>query len=47
MIPTRGGSLMNPREIVAAFDAYLSDRGLSLEAVVVGGAALGLLGHGV
>jgi hypothetical protein len=31
---------MIPRETVAAFDAYLSDRGLSLKAVVVGGAAL-------
>jgi len=35
---------MIPRETITAFDTYLSDRGLSLEAVVVGGAALGLLG---
>jgi hypothetical protein len=35
---------MIPTETVAAFDAYLQGRGLVLEAVVVGGTALGLLG---
>jgi hypothetical protein len=35
---------MDPRTTLAAFDRYLADRGLSLEAVVVGGAALNLLG---
>ena len=35
---------MKPREILEAFDAFLLTRGLSLEAVVVGGAALNLLG---
>jgi len=35
---------MFPRETIDAFDEYLSSRGLSLEAVIVGGAALGLLG---
>ncbi len=31
---------MDPRTTLAAFDRYLADRSLSLEAVVVGGAAL-------
>jgi hypothetical protein len=35
---------MDPRPTLAAFDRYLADRGLALEAVVVGGAALNLLG---
>jgi hypothetical protein len=33
-----------PRQTSEAFDAYLEQRGLRLEAVVVGGAALNLLG---
>jgi Nucleotidyltransferase of unknown function (DUF6036) len=35
---------MNPREILEAFDGYLAGRRLYLEAVVIGGAALNLLG---
>jgi hypothetical protein len=35
---------MKPRETLLAFDTYLADRGLRLDAVVVGGAALNLLG---
>jgi hypothetical protein len=35
---------MDPRTTIAAFDSFLARRGLSLEAVVVGGTALGLLG---
>lgn len=35
---------MLPRETIAKFDAYLAERDLSLKAVVIGGAALGLLG---
>ncbi len=35
---------MRPREILTAFDRYLADRGLPLDAVVIGGAALNLLG---
>jgi hypothetical protein len=35
---------MHPRETIAAFDAFLAGRDLSLDAVVVGGSALGLLG---
>ena len=35
---------MDPRSTLTAFDRYLADRGLTLEAVVVGGAALNLLG---
>jgi hypothetical protein len=35
---------MRPRETLLGFDAYLADRGLCLDAVVVGGAALNLLG---
>jgi hypothetical protein len=33
-----------PRETIDAFDQYLADRGLAMEAVVLGGAALALLG---
>lgn len=35
---------MDPRTTIQAFDAFLARRGLSLDAVIVGGAALGLLG---
>lgn len=35
---------MDPRTTLTAFDRYLADRGLALEAVVVGGAALNVLG---
>jgi len=35
---------MIPRAILTAFDHYLAQRGLRLDAVVVGGAALNLLG---
>ncbi len=35
---------MDPRATLTAFDRYLADRGLALDAVVVGGAALNLLG---
>lgn len=35
---------MKPREIIAAFDAFLAKRGLELHATIVGGAALSLLG---
>jgi len=35
---------MRPRETLEAFDRYLADRGLRLDAVVIGGAALNLLG---
>jgi len=35
---------MDPREVIAAFDAYLAVRGLRFEAVVIGGTALNLLG---
>jgi hypothetical protein len=35
---------VNPKETITGFDAFLAERGLSLEAVVIGGAALGLLG---
>src|SRR5215475_2713313 len=35
---------MSPREILEAFDRYLADRRLRLDAVVIGGAALNLLG---
>lgn len=35
---------MKPKETIAAFDRYLAQQGLSLDAVVIGGAALGLLG---
>ncbi len=33
---------MRPREILTAFDRYLADRALRLDAVVIGGAALEL-----
>jgi hypothetical protein len=35
---------MGPRETLIAFDRYIAERGLRLEAVVIGGAALNLLG---
>jgi hypothetical protein len=35
---------MKPAEILTAFDRYLADRNLRLEGVVIGGAALNLLG---
>jgi hypothetical protein len=35
---------MRPRSTLEAFDRYLLGRGLALEAVVIGGAALSLLG---
>jgi len=35
---------MEPREVIAAFDAYLAARALRFEAVVIGGTALNLLG---
>jgi hypothetical protein len=35
---------MRPRVTISGFDAFLAERGLSIEAVVIGGAALGLLG---
>ncbi len=35
---------MDPRTTIQAFDDFLARRGLSLDAVIVGGTALGLLG---
>ena len=35
---------MKPAEVLAAFDRYLAARSLRLEGVVIGGAALNLLG---
>jgi len=35
---------MHPRETISRFDGFWADRSLSLEAVVIGGAALALLG---
>jgi len=35
---------MTPRETLEAFDRYLTARGLRLDAIVIGGAALNLLG---
>lgn len=35
---------MDPRKIIRQFDVFLADRGLRLEATVIGGTALGLLG---
>jgi hypothetical protein len=35
---------MEPRIVLDAFDAFLADRGLRFEAVVIGGTALNLLG---
>jgi hypothetical protein len=36
--------LVRPRETLEAFDRFLLDRGLRLDAVILGGAALNLLG---
>ena len=33
-----------PNEIIASFDIYLAEQSLNFEAIVVGGAALALLG---
>jgi hypothetical protein len=35
---------MEPHVVIAAFDAFLAERGLRFEAVVIGGTALNLLG---
>ncbi len=35
---------MKPKDTIAKFDTFLAERNLSLEAIVVGGSALGLLG---
>ena len=35
---------MNPSHTISHFDAYLADRGLQFDAIVVGGAALALMG---
>ena len=35
---------MRPKETIARFDIFLAERGLSFEATIIGGAALGLLG---
>jgi hypothetical protein len=35
---------MKPRETIAQFDSFLAEHGLSFEAIVIGGTALGLLG---
>ncbi len=35
---------MNPAQIIPLFDAFLAERGLRLEAIATGGAALALLG---
>ncbi len=35
---------MRPHDTIAAFDAFLRERSLSLDAIVIGGAALALLG---
>ena len=35
---------MRPREVLTAFDGYLGKRALRLDAVVIGGTALNLLG---
>jgi len=35
---------MNPRETIERFDRYLAARGLELDAIIIGGAALSLLG---
>jgi hypothetical protein len=34
---------MKPAEVIPAFDVFLGERGLTLEATVIGGAALGLM----
>ena len=38
------GAIVNPSQILPRFDRFLAMRGLGLEAIVVGGAALALLG---
>lgn len=35
---------MMPKKLITAFDSFLAQRDLSLEEVVIGGAALGLFG---
>lgn len=35
---------MKPNEIIIQFDVYLAERGLNFEAIVIGGAALSILG---
>jgi len=35
---------MHPKETISAFDLFLVERGLTLDALAIGGAALGLLG---
>ena len=35
---------MDPAETIPAFDAFLAARGLTFEAVIIGGSALVLLG---
>jgi hypothetical protein len=35
---------MEPRQVLMSFDSFLAERGLRLEAIVIGGAALNLLG---
>ena len=35
---------MKPRETIERFDRYLDERGLNLDAVVIGGVAMALLG---
>jgi hypothetical protein len=35
---------MEPTDILSQFDRFLAERGLALEAIVIGGAALALLG---
>jgi hypothetical protein len=35
---------VHPKEIISTFDSFLAQRGFRFEAVVIGGAALGLLG---
>ena len=35
---------MEPRQVIIAFDQYLQQQGLRLQAVVIGGTALNLLG---
>lgn len=35
---------MKPKQTISAFDVFLAQRGLVLDAVAIGGAALGLLG---
>src|SRR3990167_8949606 len=40
----KAGRLMKPNEIIVQFDIYLSERGMSFDAIVIGGAALAILG---